>query len=138
MPCNTSDRDIIPIESVRRGGGRPVCFKLNEICHPEFFKYLFEADYLHDQLGAMVNTGVRNNGLLNIRPDDFMNVKVPVPPIERQRYVAGILAAASEEIKLLQANLHALQTQKHALMVDLLTGKRRVHLSQPTAEPKAA
>lgn len=23
VPCNTSDRDIIPIESVRRGGGRP-------------------------------------------------------------------------------------------------------------------
>lgn len=35
-----------------------------------------DLDYLHDQLGALVNTGVRNNGLLNIKPADFMNVRV--------------------------------------------------------------
>ena len=115
-----------------------VCFKLDDRCHPDFFKYLFEADYLHDQLGAMVNTGVRNNGLLNIRPADFMSVKVPVPPIERQRQIADVLSAATQEIKLLKADLDALQTQKRALMADLLTGKRRVRLTAFTAEPEAA
>jgi hypothetical protein len=32
VPCNTSDRDIIPIESVRRGGGRPRFVDRREGC----------------------------------------------------------------------------------------------------------
>lgn len=115
-----------------------VCFKLDARCDPDFFKYLFEADYLHDQLGAMVNTGVRNNGLLNIRPADFMNVKVPVLSMKRQRYIADVLGAASEEIRLLQSDVENLRTQKCALMADLLSGKRRVRLSNAYTEPEAA
>lgn len=106
-----------------------VCFDLNaERCHSSFFKYLFEADYLHDQLGALVNTGVRNNGLLNIRPSDFMNVTVPVPPLDEQQRIAEILNVASREIEMLTANVKALRQEKRALMQDLLTGKRRVKL----------
>ena len=115
-----------------------VCFKLGDRCHPGFFKYLFEADYLHDQLGAMVNTGVRNNGLLNIRPSDFMSVNVPLPPMERQRYIADVLAFASREIELLQADLDALRSQKRAVMADLLTGKRRVRLPEAATEEQVA
>lgn len=106
-----------------------VCFELNKKrCHAPFFKYLFEADYLHDQLGALVNTGVRNNGLLNIRPSDFMNVTVPVPPMDEQQRIAEVLSVASGEIKVLTANVEALRQEKRALMQDLLTGKRRVKL----------
>ncbi|MCR3969007.1 restriction endonuclease subunit S [Aeromonas veronii] len=54
-----------------------VCFKLHQGLSHRYFKYLFEADYLKPQLGALVNTGVRNNGLLNIKPSEFMNAKVP-------------------------------------------------------------
>lgn len=111
-----------------------VCFRLDERCHPDFFKFLFEADYLHDQLGAMVNTGVRNNGLLNIRPADFMKVMVPVPPMARQQYIADVLAVASREIKLIQADLEALRMQKRALMSDLLTGKHRARVPEASAE----
>ena len=92
-------------------------------------KHLFEADYLHDQLGALVNTGVRNNGLLNIKPADFMNVRVPVPPMAEQHTIAKVLDAASAEIALRERELAALQQQKRALMQQLLTGKRRVRLS---------
>lgn len=115
-----------------------VCFRLDERCHPDYFKFLFEADYLHDQLGALVNTGVRNNGLLNIRPADFMNVTVPVPPLARQRYIADVLTTASKQTRLLQKDLDALRLQKRALMADLLTGKRRVRMPDTTAEPEAA
>ena len=103
-----------------------VCFKINQELSHRYFKYLFEADYLKPQLGALVNTGVRNNGLLNIKPAEFMNTKVPVPCFEEQERIADVLHASSETINKLQQKLDALKQEKKALMQQLLTGKRRV------------
>ena len=124
---------VFPLENLPSGMVPHVyvCFKLNDKCDQGFFKYLFEADYLHDQLGALVNTGVRNNGLLNIRPTDFMNVSVPLPPLPEQRAIASVLEAASNEIECFRKDLEALKCQKRALMQQLLTGKRRVRLPLP-------
>lgn len=103
-----------------------VCFKLHQGLSHRYFKYLFEADYLKPQLGALVNTGVRNNGLLNIKPAEFMNTKVPVPCFDEQEQIADVLHASSETISKLQQKLDALKQEKKALMQQLLTGKRRV------------
>ncbi|GAA5187132.1 restriction endonuclease subunit S [Ferrimonas gelatinilytica] len=110
-----------------------VCFKLNEGLSHRYFKYLFEADYLKPQLGALVNTGVRNNGLLNIKPAEFMNTKVPVPCFDEQERIADVLHAASEELKALNSKLEHLKQEKQALMQQLLTGKRRVVVDDPEA-----
>lgn len=112
-----------------------VCFRLDERCDTEFFKHLFAQDYLHDQLGALVNTGVRNNGLLNIRPADFMSVTVPLPPLGEQRRIAAILGNAGLQAHLIEQQVDKLRAEKRALMADLLTGKRRVRLQ--TAETTA-
>ncbi|MDH1626879.1 restriction endonuclease subunit S [Shewanella xiamenensis] len=106
-----------------------VCFKLHQGLSHRYFKYLFEADYLKPQLGALVNTGVRNNGLLNIKPAEFMNTKVPVPCLDEQEQIADVLHASSETINKLQLKLDALKQEKKALMQQLLTGKRRVLVS---------
>ncbi|MBY8156206.1 restriction endonuclease subunit S [Vibrio fluvialis] len=106
-----------------------VCFKLHQGLSHRYFKYLFEADYLKPQLGALVNTGVRNNGLLNIKPAEFMNTKVPVPCLHEQEQIADVLHASSETINKLQLKLDALKQEKKALMQQLLTGKRRVLVS---------
>ena len=103
-----------------------VCFKINQELSHRYFKYLFEADYLKPQLGALVNTGVRNNGLLNIKPAEFMNTKVPVPCFEEQERIADVLHASSETINKLQQKLDSLKQEKKALMQQLLTGKRRI------------
>lgn len=110
-----------------------VCFKLNEGLSHRYFKYLFAADYLKPQLGALVNTGVRNNGLLNIKPSEFLATKVPVPNIEEQERIADTLHASSETIKNLELQIKALENEKKALMQQLLTGKRRVSVSKETA-----
>jgi type I restriction enzyme S subunit len=101
---------VFPLENYEQGlvPHVYVCFSLRKHCDPTFYKYLFAADYLHDQLGALVNTGVRNNGLLNIRPADFMGVKVPLPPLKDQRRIAAILQTASDEIACLERDLNAL------------------------------
>jgi len=107
-----------------------VCFKLKKGYSHRFYKALFEADYLAPQLGQLVNTGVRNNGLLNIKPSEFLGTKVPVPPIDEQDAIAAVMEAASRTVIEHEAQLTALRQEKAALMQQLLTGKRRVKLPE--------
>lgn len=105
-----------------------VCFKLKKEYSHRFYKALFEADYLAPQLGRLVNTGVRNNGLLNIKPSEFLGTMVPVPPLDEQDAIAAVMEAASRTVIEHEAQLTALRQEKAALMQQLLTGKRRVRL----------
>ena len=114
-----------------------VCFRFNDQCHPMFYEHLFAADFLHDQLGALVNTGVRNNGLLNIRPNDFFGCAVPLPSMKEQVRISNVLHEANEWIGRQEKILEALKQEKAALMAQLLTGKRRVHLPEPELERAA-
>lgn len=110
-----------------------VCFKLNAGLSHRYFKYLFEADYLKPQLGSLVNTGVRNNGLLNIKPSEFLSTAVPVPCLEEQESIADVLHSSSAEIEALSRQLACLREEKKALMQQLLTGKRRVQVDAEAA-----
>jgi len=107
-----------------------VCFKLNEGNSLEFYRYVFEFDCIRFQLENLINTGVRNNGLLNIKPEDFMNVKVPVPSIEEQKTLADIFMKQDEIIRILSKKLATLQEEKKSLMQQLLTGKKRVAVEE--------
>ena len=122
---NTFDSGLVPHVYV--------CFKLNEGLSHRYFKYLFEADYLKPQLAGLVNTGVRNNGLLNIKPAEFLKTKVPVPSYEEQEKIADVLHACSEQLSQLENKLTHLKQEKKALMQQLLTGKRRVNLESKEA-----
>lgn len=107
-----------------------VCFKLEKGFSHRFYKALFEADYLAPQLGRLVNTGVRNNGLLNIKPSEFLGTRVPVPPLDEQDAIAAVMEAASRTVLEHETQLAALRQEKAALMQQLLTGKRRVKLPE--------
>ncbi len=127
---------IFPLKSHERGlvPHVYVCFRLNPQYVSGFFEQLFAADFLHDQLGALVNTGVRNNGLLNIRPHDFMACSVPIPPLEDQTRIADTLATATQWMEKQEAILVRLKQEKAALMAVLLTGRRRVHFPDVKVE----
>jgi|GEM_PF-2332093 len=58
--------------------------------------------------------------------------KIPVPKISfaEQKAVTKILDNSSEQIQALQTKLQTLKTEKAALMQQLLTGKRRVKLTE--------
>lgn len=126
FPLNTCERGLVP--------NVYVCFKLSPNLNAVFYEHLFRADFLHDQLGALVNTGVRNNGLLNIKPVDFLACKVPVPPLDVQNRVAEVLSTAATWVALQERDLELLKQEKAALMSQLLTGKRRVKLPDVEAE----
>ena len=130
---------VFPLQGRERGlvPNVYVCFKLSASLHADFYEHLFRADYLHDQLGALVNTGVRNNGLLNIRPADFLACEVPVPPLEEQQHIAEVLSTASTWVEKQAHDLDLLKQEKAALMSQLLTGKRRVKLPEAETEAQA-
>ncbi|WP_295810972.1 restriction endonuclease subunit S [uncultured Nitratireductor sp.] len=102
------------------------CFALKPGLDPEFYEHLFAAGALNHQLSRLINSGVRNDGLLNLYSDDFYSCRVPVPPIEEQRQIARALTAAKQERELLDDEIAALTRQKLGLMQKLLTGEWRV------------
>lgn len=104
------------------------CFALKADLNHEFFAHLFAAGILNHQLSRLINSGVRNDGLLNLSPEDFFGCKVPIPPSEEQSAIASVLTAAKHEIGLLDAEIEALTRQKRGLMQKLLTGEWRVKL----------
>ena len=104
------------------------CFKLNEDLDREFYAHLFAAGALNHQLSRLINSGVRNDGLLNLNVEDFFGCKVPVPPAGEQQKIASALTAAKDEIALLDREIEALARQKRGLMQKLLTGEWRVKL----------
>lgn len=109
------------------------CFALKPGLDPEFYQHLFAAGALNYQLSRLINSGVRNDGLLNLYSDDFYSCRVPVPPIDEQRKIARALTAAKQELALIDAEIEALTRQKRGLMQKLLTGEWRVNSEKELA-----
>ncbi len=107
------------------------CFAVKPALDPEFYEHLFAAGALNHQLSRLINSGVRNDGLLNLYSDDFYSCRVPVPPIDEQRRIARTLTAAKQELALLNGQIEVLTRQKRGLMQKLLTGEWRVELEEP-------
>ena len=105
------------------------CFALKPGLEPEFYDHLLSAGALNHQLSRLINSGVRNDGLLNLYSDDFFSCRVPVPPIEEQKRIAQALTTAKRELALLDEEIAALTDQKRGLMQKLLTGEWRVEVS---------
>lgn len=104
------------------------CFALKADLNREFFAHLFAAGALNYQLSRLINSGVRNDGLLNLNPEDFFGCTVPVPPVDEQEAIASALTTAKQEIGLLEAEIERLTLQKRGLMQKLLTGEWRVKI----------
>ncbi|MGD0230444.1 MAG: restriction endonuclease subunit S [Syntrophorhabdales bacterium] len=108
-----------------------ICFELiSDKCFSDYYKHLFERRYLDSQLRKIAQVGARAHGLLNVTLHDFFSMKVPCPPIEEQRRIAGIIDIADRELALLRAQLDALREQKKGLMQKLLTGEVRAGVSR--------
>jgi type I restriction enzyme S subunit len=63
---------------------------------------------------------------LNLKFNNFAQIKVRIPSIDEQGAIAEVLSAADNEIKVLEKKLIALEKQKRGLMQKLLTGEVRV------------
>ena len=104
-----------------------ISFGLNpSLCWFKFYKFLFESGALNKQLFSVINSGVRNDGLLNINSDDFFNCIILVPEYKEQTAIAEILSTADKESELLKKDIEQEKLKKKSLMQLLLTGIVRV------------
>jgi len=101
------------------------CFEIREGV-TEFYKHYFIAGKLNKFLARVINTGVRNDGLLNLNVTDFFDVPVAAPPIKEQQKIASILSTWDKAIELKEKLIEQKKQQKKGLMRKLLTGEVRL------------
>jgi type I restriction enzyme S subunit len=102
-------------------------FRLDEACaDADFIKQYFLAGLHNKDLYRWINSGVRNNGLLNLNASDFFKLPISLPPLPEQKAIGNVFREADTEIRALDAKLKSLKQQKKALMQKLLTGQVRV------------
>lgn len=119
------DRDIAAVPNVFNS------FRLNEkICNSSYYANLFTNGYLNKQLYKFINSGVRNDGLLNLYDDDFYSCLLPVPPLTEQEKIAEILNCCDKVIGLRNQLIAEEQIRKKWLMKKLL--KRHKHWKKTT------
>jgi type I restriction enzyme, S subunit len=109
-----------------------ICFGLknSQKNSGDFFEQYFEANLLDRGLTKIAHEGGRAHGLLNVTPSDFFSLKIKIPSFEEQTAIAEVLQSADKEIQLLKAKSEKLREQKRGMMQVLLTGKKRLKLSE--------
>jgi type I restriction enzyme S subunit len=115
-----------------------ISFSLREELDENFYAHLFRTGFLNRQLAKIVNSGVRNNGLLNVGIEEFFSCKVPVPPLDEQRRIARLFDSAGAEIGAREIKVKLLNQQKRGLMQKLLTGEWRVPIRDSDVDAMAA
>ena len=103
-----------------------ISFRLNDGLNSDFYAHLFQAGFLNRQLARLINSGIRNDGLLNLNIEDFFGCRVPVPTVDEQMRIAVIFGTATRAVLLFEQQLELLRRQKRGLMQKLLTGDWRV------------
>lgn len=105
-----------------------ICFEVTQKFDTDihFLEQYFESGLLNRGLTKVAAEGGRAHGLLNVKPSDFMALKLKIPSYQEQHRIAAVLTNADKETELLEQQLAALKQEKKALMQQLLTGKRRV------------
>lgn len=102
------------------------CFALKQQMDVVFAQHAFKAGILNRELARYINSGVRNDGLLNLYADDFFRCSIALPPYPEQLAISEVLQSVEDDISRTRELLRALASTKFAVMRDLLTrGMRR-------------
>ena len=95
--------------------------------HYVFLYYLLTAQ--KTKLKSLGQQGTQSN----LNAGMMKALKIALPPFDEQKMIAEVISTSEEEVEALQAKLQTLKTEKTALMQQLLTGKRRVKLTEAAA-----
>jgi len=97
-----------------------VSFRFRDGYENGFFQPLFERNSHGLELRRFITSGARSDGLLNVSPDEFLSVTLPVPPTPaEQRKIAECLTSLDELIAAEGRKLEALRAHKKSLMQNL-------------------
>lgn len=129
---NKSYSDGYPVGAIKRLDKHPagvvsplyIVFRLYEgqqLVDSDYLVQFFESGGLTTGLRAIAKEGARNHGLLNVKPGEFLALRIALPSLPEQRKIAAILSSVDEAIEGAQAVIDQLQMVKKAMMADLLT-----------------
>lgn len=104
-----------------------ICFALDKKrCNNNFYEQLFKNNVQGKELFKYINSGVRNDGLLNLNDNNFFKIKLVSPPLKEQKKIAEILSVWDDGIETLEKLIEQKEIFHKALMKNLLIGKIRL------------
>ncbi|MBN1552895.1 restriction endonuclease subunit S, partial [bacterium] len=68
-------------------------------CDNGFYQQMFLNNSHGIELVKYINSGTRNNGLLNLTPNNFYSICLVVPPLPEQKKIAEVLSSVDESIR---------------------------------------
>lgn len=103
-------------------------FRATDQIEDGFLYKLLKTDRYRQIFAAATNASVDRRG--SLRWKEFAKIKVPLPSLDEQRVINSVIETAEANEKGFAAQLAALRQEKSALMQQLLTGKRRVKITE--------
>ena len=82
----------------------------------DYIEYLFATKLPDKELGKLISSGARMDGLLNINYDEFMGISISMPSVEEQKKISSYLRSLDTLITLHQRKCDALQKFKRAML----------------------
>jgi type I restriction enzyme S subunit len=121
--------DCSPYEGVTSPDYRVFRFQSDKPqCHG-YYKYLFQMCYTN-RIFYRLGQGVSNLGRWRLQADQFLNIRLPQPPIEEQEQIAAYLDTKVGQIEELTADIKAqiekLKEYRKIVIHDAVTGKIKV------------
>lgn len=121
--------DCSPYEGVTSPDYRVFRFQPDKPqCH-SYYKYLFQMCYTN-RIFYRLGQGVSNLGRWRLQADQFLNIRLPQPPIEEQEQIAAYLDTKVGQIEELTADIKAqiekLKEYRKIVIHDAVTGKIKV------------
>lgn len=99
-----------------------------EQCH-NYYKYLFQMCY-KNRIFYRLGQGVSNLGRWRLQADQFLNMRLPQPPVDEQEKIAAYLDEKTSKIEGLIADITAqiemLKQYRQIVIHDAVTGKIKV------------
>ncbi|MCE2189994.1 restriction endonuclease subunit S [Streptococcus thermophilus] len=94
-------------------------FRVNQLADAKFIEIMFSSKIPDRELGKLVSSGARMDGLLNISFDDFMNIAIIIPTIEEQQAIGSYFSKLDQLITSYREKITQLETLKKKLLQDM-------------------
>lgn len=94
-------------------------FRVNQLVDAKFIEIMFSTKIPDRELGKLVSSGARMDGLLNISFDDFMNIAIIIPTIAEQQAIGSYFSNLDNLITSHQEKISQIETLKKKLLQDM-------------------
>ncbi|WP_061593809.1 restriction endonuclease subunit S [Streptococcus gordonii] len=94
-------------------------FRVNQLADAKFIEIMFSTKIPDRELGKLVSSGARMDGLLNISFEDFMNIAIIIPTIEEQQAIGTYFSNLDNLITAHQEKISQLEILKKKLLQDM-------------------